>query len=273
LQLPRSLFDLSSATEAARTRVHREQAAATHQAAGSATGPKNPTLPPPPRQGPDHAADDHRRRRLQLLRSLSDPSSTAEAGRTRADREQAAAAHQTAGSATEPKIRHCHHHHGTTQITPQMTTNGADCSSHGRYSISQWCCRDWPCPSRPRAGRCDPPDCRKCHGAENPALPPPPRHDPDHAADDHQWRRLQLLRSLFDLSVVLPGLPALEWTESRPLRPTRLPEVPRNRKIRHCHHHHGTAQITPQMTTIDADCSSHGRYPIPAVLPRLTVLE
>merc|ERR1711965_677923 len=95
--------------------------------------------------------------------------------------------------------RHCHHHHhGTAQATPQMTTNGADCSSHGRYSIS----------------------------------------------------------------VVLPRLPVLEWTESRPLRPTRLPEVPRNRKIRHCHHHHGTAQTTPQMTTNGADCSSCDRYSI-----------
>ena len=152
--------------------------------------PSPSSLPPPPRHGPDHAADDHQQRRLQLPRSLFDPGSTTGAVRTRVDREQAAAAHQTAGSATEPKIRHCHHHHSTTQITPQMTTNGADCSSHGRYSISQWCCRDWPCPSRPRAGRCDPPGSRKCHGAENPALPPPPRHDPDHAADDHQWHRL-----------------------------------------------------------------------------------
>merc|ERR1711965_984803 len=99
--------------------------------------------------------------------------------------------------------RHCHHHHhGTAQATPQMTTNGADCSSHGRHSIS----------------------------------------------------------------VVLPKLPVLEWTESRPLRPTRLPEVPRNRKIRHCHHHHRTALITPQMTTNGAVCSSHGRYSISVVL-------
>ena len=58
--------------------------------------------------------------------------------------------------------------------------------------------------------------------------------------------------------VVLPVLLVLEWTESRPLRPTRLPEVPRNRKIQHCHHHHGTAQITPQVTTGGADPSSQG---------------
>ena len=108
-----------------------------------------------------------------------------------------------------PRPRHCHHHHGTAQITPQMTTNGADCSSHGRYSIS----------------------------------------------------------------VVLPKLLVLEWTESRPLRPTRLPEVPRNRKIQHCHHHHRTAQITPQMTTNGTDFSSHGRYSILAAPPRLSVLR
>ena len=107
------------------------------------------------------------------------------------------------------KIQHCHHHHGTAQVTPQMTTIGAGCSSHGRYSIS----------------------------------------------------------------VVLPKLPVLECTESRPLRPTRLPEVPQNRKIQHCHHHHRTAQTTPQTTTNDAGCSSHGRYSISVVLPKLTVLE
>jgi hypothetical protein len=49
--------------------------------------------------------------------------------------------------------------------------------------------------------------------------------------------------------------------------------VPRNRKIQHCHHHHGTAQVTPQMTTIGAGCSSHGRYSILVVLPKLPVLE
>ena len=102
------------------------------------------------------------------------------------------------------KIQHCHHHHGTAQITPQMTTNGADCSSHGRYSIS----------------------------------------------------------------VVLPKLLVLEWAESRPLRPTRLPKVPRNRQIRDHRHHHGTAQVTPQVTTNGADCSSNGRYSTSVVLPR-----
>ena len=107
------------------------------------------------------------------------------------------------------KIRHCHHHHGTAQITPQMTTIDADCSSHDRYSNL----------------------------------------------------------------VVLPVLLVLEWTESRPLRPTRLPEVPRNRKIQHCHHHHRTAQITPQMTTNGTDFSSHGRYSILAAPPRLSVLR
>ena len=73
--------------------------------------------------------------------------------------------------------------------------------------------------------------------------------------------------------VVLPVLLVLEWTESRPLRPTRLPEVPRNRKIQHCHHHHRTAQITPQMTTNGTDFSSHGRYSILASPPRLSVLR
>merc|ERR1711965_1239132 len=63
----------------------------------------------------------------------------------------------------------------------------------------------------------------------------------------------------YSISVVLPKLPVLECTESRPLRPTRLPEVPQNRKIQHCHHHHRTAQTTPQTTTNDAGCSSHGR--------------
>jgi len=137
VQRARSLVNLSSTTKAARTRVHREQAAATHQTAGSATEPKNPALPPPPRHGPDHAADDHQRRRFQLPRPLFDPRSPIDAARTRVDREQAAAAHQTAGSATEPK---------------------------------------------------------------NPALPPPPPHGPDHAADDHQRHRFQLPRSLFDPS-------------------------------------------------------------------------
>ena len=69
--------------------------------------------------------------------------------------------------------------------------------------------------------------------------------------------------------VVLPVLLVLEWTESRPLRPTRLPEVPRNRKIQHCHHHHGTAQITPQVTTGGADPSPYGRSSISVVPPRL----
>jgi hypothetical protein len=64
----------------------------------------------------------------------------------------------------------------------------------------------------------------------------------------------------YSIPAVPPMLLVLEWTESRPLRPTRLPEVPRNRKIQHCHHHHGTAQATPQMTTNGAGCSSHGRY-------------
>jgi len=99
---------------------------------------------------------------------------------------------------------------GNDQITPQMTTNDADCSSHDRYSTL----------------------------------------------------------------VVLPVLlVVLEWTESRPLRPTRLPEVPRNRNIQHCHHHHRTAQITPQMTTNGTDFTSHGRYSILASPPRLSVLR
>ena len=107
------------------------------------------------------------------------------------------------------KIQHCHHHHGTAQITPQMTTNGADFTSHDRYSTL--------------------------------AAP--------------------------------PMLLVLEWTESRPLRPTRLPEVPRNRKIQHCHHHNRTAQITPQVTTNGTDFTSHGRYSILAAPQRLSVLR
>ena len=102
LQLPRSLFDPSSTTGAARTRVDREQAAAAHQTAGSATEPKNPALPPPPPHGPDHAADDHQRHRFQLPRSLFDPSSTTEAQRAQIDRGGAATAHQATGSATKP---------------------------------------------------------------------------------------------------------------------------------------------------------------------------
>ena len=49
---------------------------------------------------------------------------------------------------------------------------------------------------------------------------------------------------------------------------TNSPSHPRPR---HCHHHHGTAQITPQVTTNGADSSSHGRYSTPVVLPGLTV--
>merc|ERR1711965_788616 len=74
-----------------------------HATPRHATEPKNPALPPPPPHGPGHAADDHQRRRLQLPRSLFDLSSTTEAARTRVHREQAAATHQTAESATEPK--------------------------------------------------------------------------------------------------------------------------------------------------------------------------
>ena len=77
----------------------------------------------------------------------------------------------------------------------------------------------------------------------------------------------------YSILIALPVLLVLEWTESRPLRPTRLPEVPRNRKIQHCHHHHRTAQITPQMTTNGTDFSSHGRYSILASPPRLSVLR
>ena len=102
LQLPRSLFDPSSTTGAARTRVDREQAAAAHQTAGSATEPKNPALPPPPPHGPDHAADDHQRHRFQLPRSLFDPSITTEAQRAQIDRGGAATAHQATESTTKP---------------------------------------------------------------------------------------------------------------------------------------------------------------------------
>ena len=102
LQLPRSLFDPSSTTGAARTRVDREQAAAAHQTAGSATEPKNPALPPPPPHGPDHAADDHQRHRFHLPRSIFDPSSTTEAQRTQIDRGEAATVHQATESTTKP---------------------------------------------------------------------------------------------------------------------------------------------------------------------------
>ena len=139
LHLPRSLFDTSSTTGAARTRVDREQAAAAHQTAGSATEPKNPALPPPP-HGPDHAADDHQRHRFQLPRSLFDPSSTTEAQRAQVDQGRAVTAHQ----AIEPGHRKCQETAEsatatttttTAGITPQVTTNSADSSSHGRYSI------------------------------------------------------------------------------------------------------------------------------------------
>ena len=35
-----------------------------------------------------------------------------------------------------------------------------------------------------------------------------------------------------------PRLSVLKYTEEGPPQPTRPPEVPENRRIRHCHHHH-----------------------------------
>ena len=175
-------------------------------------------------------------------------------------------------SPSHPRPRHCHHHHGTAQITPQMTTNDADCSSHDRYStlvvlpvllVLEWTesrpLRPTRLPEVPRNRKIQ--HCHHHHGTAQ-ITPQVTTNGADCTSHDR-----------YSIPAVLPMLLVLEWTESRPLRPTRLQEVPRNRKIQHCHHHHRTAQITPQMTTNGTDFSSHGRYSILAAPPRLSVLR
>ena len=86
--------------------------------------------------GRDHAAGDHERHRFHLLRSRFDPSITAEAQRAQIDRGEAAKAHQATESTHETaEFATATATTTTAEIAPQVTTNGTDFSSHGRYSI------------------------------------------------------------------------------------------------------------------------------------------